>query len=294
MEDTIPCANYNWNSPGPCQFWFVGPNYGSPDYFTNMFSNSSSCSLFNGVPQNIFGYQNAHTYNSFLGFAFYTAPSGGNREWIAGTLNDSLISGHKYCVEFYVSSANNCKYVTDDIAAYFSNDTIYGGLIGLNTQVENFQGNILNDTMNWMQISGEFIAQGGEKFITIGNFKNDGNTTLDSLPGAQFQNFGYYYIDDVSVIDCTVGIEETKNNEINFTLLPNPAKGKLKIEVQSPQHRVQRIEIINTLGEKVFLKDYFSLKNKEIEINVGALSIGLYFLKLVTDKGYGVGKFVKE
>src|SRR3972149_1459638 len=65
-------------------------------------------------------------------------------------------------------------------------------------QVESL--NIITDIKNWTLISGEYIAVGGEKYLTIGNFRNDANTQRDTInPNAPWWNSAYYYIDDVSV-----------------------------------------------------------------------------------------------
>jgi hypothetical protein len=68
------------------------------------------------------------------------------------------------------------------------------------------------------------VENGGEKYFTLGNFKNDSATNLDSMSSGFFYDYAYYYIDDFSVTDCTLGIEEINNNELNFTLFPNPVK----------------------------------------------------------------------
>ena len=44
--------------------------------------------------------------------------------------------------------------------------------------------------------------RGGEKYITIGNFRDDLNTQADSLTPAWPNVAAYYYVDDVSVTLC--------------------------------------------------------------------------------------------
>ena len=60
--------------------------------------------------------------------------------------------------------------------------------------------NLLDNSKEWVEVSGEFVAQGGERFLTIGNFlpfNQSGVAAMERahapLPGA------YYYIDDVSL-----------------------------------------------------------------------------------------------
>lgn len=291
FEDTISCVNYNGPPKLPCRHWFWATS-GSSDYFSSVYG----CG-FTAVPSNAFGYQHPKSGIAYCGFSIYNIPPVVNyREYVEGSLTDTLIQGRHYCVSFYISTANNCKYITDDIGAYFSLDSIYEpdtNVLARSPQIMNTQGNILSDTLNWILIQGEFVAQGGEKYITIGNFKDDNNTTLATILGAT-QELGYYYIDDVSVTDCTVSIEELKNEQIKFILSPNPAKDKLVVKLENSKIKAEKYEIINSLGELVLQKAIFNLKNNQVEINVNALPRGIYFLKLLTDSGYATAKFVKE
>jgi len=40
-------------------------------------------------------------------------------------------------------------------------------------QIENEDGKILSDTLNWMPVRGIFQAKGKEQYLIIGNFRND-------------------------------------------------------------------------------------------------------------------------
>jgi hypothetical protein len=61
---------------------------------------------------------------------------------------------------------------------------------------------IIRDTVNWVEIQGTFLASGGEKFITIGNFYADSNTLYDSVTN-NFNGYSYYYFDDISIYQKT-------------------------------------------------------------------------------------------
>jgi hypothetical protein len=63
---------------------------------------------------------------------------------------------------------------------------------------------IIKDTLNWVKIEGSFIANGSERFITIGNFFDGAHTdTLFTLYwGWGVTYHGVYLFDDVSVINC--------------------------------------------------------------------------------------------
>jgi outer membrane protein OmpA-like peptidoglycan-associated protein len=64
----------------------------------------------------------------------------------------------------------------------------------------------LMDTQGWMEITGDFVAEGGETFLTIGNFLSAANSgyTDDTLLLTYLLPGSYYYIDDVWLycLDC--------------------------------------------------------------------------------------------
>ncbi|MEM6800696.1 MAG: gliding motility-associated C-terminal domain-containing protein, partial [Bacteroidota bacterium] len=113
-------------------------------------------------------------------------------------------------LSFKVSVGDNAGYYSDDIAMYLSPDTIASDTILLfDPQLANSEGNVLRDTSGWMEISGQFVAEGGERFLVIGNFKIDEETTLIPAPDndSMFQTT-YFFIDDVKVEPCKARFPE--------------------------------------------------------------------------------------
>jgi hypothetical protein len=58
---------------------------------------------------------------------------------------------------------------------------------------------LLSDTANWIRISGLFLSQGNEQYITIGNFRDNSTTDTIRVHNNNSYPYAYYYIDDVSV-----------------------------------------------------------------------------------------------
>jgi len=136
------------------------------------------------------------------------------------------------------------------------------------------------------------MLRGGGKYFIIGNFNNDANTTLDSNNQANlFYAGSYYYIDDVSVVDCTVGINEIESYKNKIKLMPNPAKDELRI--MSDESGIKKIEVCDVLNN-VMLAESAEAKEKSITINVSNFASGTYFIKVFSNKGIAVKKFVKE
>ena len=133
------------------------------------------------------------------------------------------------------------------------------------------------------------MLRGGGKFITIGNFKDDNTIILDSNTYANDPSV-YFYIDDVSVVDCTVGINEIENHQLQFFISPNPVDYELRIKYEFTN---ATLEITNVLGNVVLIESVKS-DEKNIKINVSDFAKGVYFVKVFNDKGVTVKKFVKE
>ena len=302
FEDTIACPTTT-AIPMQCEYWYTA-NIGSPDYFSeqpDIFCGTSP------VPLSNVGFQYARTGVAYVGLAPFvstTFPSFANRrEYIGGILSDTLKQGHEYCVSFYVSVAEKLKYVVDGIGLFLSTDSAVDYTINTNLsfvpQISNPSGNIIYDTLNWMQISGTYIANGGEKYFTIGNFNDDTNTLVDSTSGTLMR--AYLFIDDVSVIDCTVGINEIESYKNKISLMPNPAKGELRISpsLTLPNGagtivtQIQKLEITDVLGNVVLIESVKS-DEKNIKINVSNFTKGVYFVKVFSDKGIAIKKFIKE
>ena len=284
FEDTIPCGSYQDPPQLPCSSWFWASS-GSSDFF----SEQPNCMYTLSAPSNFAGFQYARTGIAYSGLGTYVAPFTAipeYREYIEGVLADTLKAGHIYCVSFYVSAADRCKFITDAIGAYFSVDSIYeplnnSALSNFLPQINNPSGNIISDTLGWTLVSGTYTAQGGEKYITIGNFYGDNNMNIDSLNNnAPLGNSGaYFFIDDVSVIDCTVGIGEVNDNLSSGKLYPNPANTVVYYEDNLNDIEKGIIQLQDISGRN--LKEY-NLKSgvNRITISVSDLAKGIYMVKI--------------
>ena len=266
-------------------------------WFTPHFNNSTEdyfnkCDTFDilaSVPRNGFGYQYAHTGDAYAGISLYDDSKPNYREYIEAPLLVPLTAGKKYCVEFYVASGNTTliSYIIDAIGAYLSKDSIIDTtykVLPYVSQINNPAGNVISDTLNWVKISGEFIAEGGEKFITIGNFKDDAHTNAVYTSGETW-GFAYYYIDDVSVTlssdskSCGTGVDDNTEVKQKITVFPNPAKDELFIEFEGTVPDNTSFEVYNMLGNLV-QKIILTPVNNKIQVSTAELRDGIYFYKI--------------
>jgi gliding motility-associated-like protein len=200
MDSTFYCPN-GLGDMTPCQNWF-NPTSNSPDYF-----HLCQPGL---APNNAAGWQMPQSDSGYLGFAAFF-PSN-SREYVTGNLSSPLDSGIHYCFSFYASLADGSTAGMTNLGIYFSQDDPTM-LTDTNTNPFLFvlpytptyeDPRLLVDTANWVLITDTFTAQGGEVFLTIGNFRLNSNVTWDTLdPAAPFTvPAAYYYVDEVSVTLC--------------------------------------------------------------------------------------------
>jgi OOP family OmpA-OmpF porin len=264
FEDTLRCdIPQIYNSPP----WF-NPTGESPDYYNPFEINPSA-----RVPYNWFGYQPARTGHAYagLGAGGNTSPPG-QREYIEAPLDSPLIAGRKYCVRFYVNLGDSSGYATDGMGAYLSVDTVQDYTTSFNLpyvpQITNPAGNILTDHVNWVLISGEYTALGGEKFITIGNFKDDASSNTQQVStSAPWLFWCYYYIEDVYIGSCDT-TTLTSNSAI---IIPSLISGNQAFEIKGATEPLE-LYLYNSIGQ-VVCKD-MDYKNT---LNAIELRIGIYY-----------------
>ncbi|MEI7801861.1 MAG: T9SS type A sorting domain-containing protein, partial [Bacteroidota bacterium] len=75
-----------------------------------------------------------------------------------------------------------------------------------------------------------------------------------------------------------------------FQIFPNPASNEINLHLNSIPVNC-KIEIINLLGEKIISQ---AITASTTSINIQKLSIGIYFIKVSSDKFTEVKRVVKE
>jgi hypothetical protein len=127
------------------------------------------------------------------------------RDYLQGRLVKVLEKGKTYCLNFWLNLGEGSGYAHNNIGAYFDDgiiDTVSICSEPITFVVPQvFSSTIFDDTANWVKIEGSFVANGTEKFITIGNFfsKLATSSKLNNYWSVH-EHYSYYLIDDVSVI----------------------------------------------------------------------------------------------
>ena len=113
--------------------------------------------------------------------------------------------------------------------------------------------------------------------------------------GSSFSNTASIYFDynfPVVTNTATTTIQALGNSDFEFndyfTLSPVPTKDVLHFETNQ-SIAVSSISIYNTLGQLILVET-----NPSNQIDVSNLKTGNYFIKVTSDKGASVGKFIKQ
>ena len=289
FENIVQCPTTN-NNITDCANWL---NFGkSPDYY-------NACATFQGlkVPTCQFGYQFAHSGVAMPAIATWLNPSNdpqniNYREFIGTQLISTLQIGIKYFMSFFINYSaypNNGAQKpisANKIGLRFS--TVTSNTLNsspINNFAHLFTNTIYNDTVNWLKISGSFVADSNYNFLAIGNFFDDSNTDTLSLPGGQLLgNVGaYYYVDDVCVstdslynINWTTNIQQNENKEI-LKIFPNPTSGKLHFAPHN-NYDVYQVIISNNFGEEYKIREVINNSYFDIsDLPTGIYSIRIYY-----------------
>jgi uncharacterized protein YegL len=178
--------------------WYV-PTDGTSDYY------NSHSSTIKGHP-----IPKARTGQGRVAMIWSNAWQNAYREFVTGRLIKPLEKNKKYKVSFYICRYKYAQWSPMQIGAYFTKDSMlqknYYANIKVEPQMKVEDYTILEDRYYWHKVEGIILADGGEQYITLGNFKSTINDL--SSPAIKVSNkftivatrsYAYCFIDDVSV-----------------------------------------------------------------------------------------------
>ncbi|WP_448606547.1 T9SS type A sorting domain-containing protein [Paenimyroides ceti] len=243
-----------------------------------------------GVPQNSIGYQAARTGSAYIGlsytYTFVTNEYKTKSEVIYAQLTEPLLAGESYTFSMHVSLADMMNHSINKLGAAFVSSlpdqeifTKGEPLIkhGIIPQIAS--SSIIKTKNIWSEIKGSFIAEGGERYVIIGNFHD-----YDDLEIEQFENdyepgsnlITYYYIDDVSLRKGTLSNSDFEDASV--TIFPNPTDQNVFISGINSSD-IKTIKLYDMSG-----KEYL-IPHHNDTLDLANLSSGIYILKIETVEG---------
>jgi len=260
---------------------------GSPDYYNVCAIGSSTPSM--GVPSNWIGYQNARTGNGYIGLSLYAKNASPNREFLGVQLSQTLTIGTKYFVSAYISRRDTSNSFvgyacpSDKFCLKFSSVAFsYTNTAPINNFSQVYSNIVVNDTLGWSKISGSFVADSSYKFLMLGNFFDNSNTTISACTHSL--SVAYYYIDDVclsmdsTLCNSSVGIFKVASYP-EILVYPNPAQDFLMIKFTEPIVN-SYVFVVDLLGNLIFEK---TINNENFVIDLKDFDDGFYTVKITNN-----------
>jgi hypothetical protein len=278
----------------------------TPDYY-----NACSSPSLVGVPQNFFFYQEDYRHcGAYAGLIVWASDFTDYREQIGIQLSEPLTVGEVYFLSFrtvlggiyvsdsYYESPSNNIGLRLSTTPYSSSDP---------APIDNFahlhSTSIISDTVNWVRISGSFVADSAYSYVMLGNFYNDSNTDTSTVScGSCLNKHSYYLIDDICVsldstlcnggidaLPCIVSVAESSIDS-PFNIYPNPARDHIKVENGS--NTPFDIEIYSSNGLPLY--EAQDLAPGSFQVDIDPFSKGMLFVKIrVKNKNY-IYKLIKQ
>ncbi len=192
------------------------PWTGPYENYTEIFNECAPQKTGGTIPYDTFCkcyFQYPRTGKGFAGI--YTIQNYGSnyRDYLQVKLSDSMMNGKCYLAYFYANTFDDSFFsVSNNLAASFSDtalpvlpfgsNLIFPSVAHLTPHIQLPGNPIISDTFHWIPIAGIYFAHGGEKYIVIGNFKDDTLTDTIKRVRTFVQIDAAYFIDDVFVLEA--------------------------------------------------------------------------------------------
>lgn len=208
------------------------------------------------------------------------------RDYLYTEMANPLEPGVAYVVQFSVYRMLYYGHAIDRLGIAFTDyapffDTFE--VIPLQPQIETAGAVIQADSSYWQTFEFNYVAQGGEQYLTIGNFRYPEEMEIVVDPGAGSVNFSYYCFDEIQVeADIKSGVPTV---EIDFYALM--ADNDLIIDMKD----VLNFNLYDLSG-RIVLTGTTSVGLTRYEVS--GLSRGVYVLHVQSPSGVLSKKLWKE
>lgn len=248
---------------GEIQDWYSA--YLTPDHLQSCLPYGAV----NGLPMNMFTFQEPYEGNSCVGLFTYTPYDAGveQREWIMVPLQEPLVPGQTYYCSFRANAGfgGNLLHPTIWLASnhvgllfttydrHWQWGDAYPAPINY-AHIEYPQ--VLTDTVGWTLVSGSFVADSAYSYVMLGNFFS--NALTDTLRYADPADVEEWYDNSYTLIDAVCVSPSPEGCELSHGIegpagtepfvYPNPATDVLLIGNAAGGDA----EVLDMLGRRVW------------------------------------------
>jgi OmpA-OmpF porin, OOP family len=218
------------------------PNEATADYFHAECKGSAST-----IKNNFAGFQHAEEGQAYAGIYCCLTPEINYTEYLQTKLIKPLKTGQKYIIQFYVSLSESSQFAIDRFGVAFLKKSIEQEnkfTLAYSPTVESEDSVFYDNKTGWKQVRMSFIAEGGEKYMVIGNFHTNRGTHLKKVPFSKKkypkENGSYYFIDNVCLAPetedgtCICPLEPASIDSVIMPVVEEDAVPVVKIETGKP------------------------------------------------------------
>ena len=246
-QNYVPNHNFEYFYPTNCVFpnsfisiaspWesvesLNDPNYPSDfGYLNECYYGSNNGITYAGVPLNEYGYAYAQSGKGYIAMRSSDKTNSAiyyYRGYVTTPLIKKMATGKTYCVSFYYLFPSMNRYSIQNIGIKFSTfrffyDKNSEPYLQVTPSISN--NYLATDTLTWNYFSGTYTANGGESYLTIGNFDPFDQCVTQIINPEAEDDFIGVFIDNVCVSDfeeCICDVEhEWHKIPINVSNIPN-------------------------------------------------------------------------
>lgn len=275
-----------------------GNTNGTPDYFNTCGSGTFA------PPSTYYAILSPRSGNAMMGIATYRSYSPNFREYLGIRLDSVLQPGVPYQIEFYYANGVNAN---PSIFNFGGQGTVLGvhfsdaplAQFNSNTPIilpTDFETAAPVYSAGWQQLAFTFTPTRPVRYMTIGNFRNDGNTVVTQFATPGILRKAYYFFDDISVtrtLPLSGGVD---------ALVANAASGQedklsffdgmLRLHVHEPSLQRVYLAVMDIHGKIVYKKSDEVAGKAMYEVPL--LPAGVYIAHLQTSKGSTSLRFLQH
>ncbi|TNE54879.1 MAG: T9SS type A sorting domain-containing protein [Bacteroidetes bacterium] len=267
-------------------------NFGNtPDYFNSC---ASPIQPSYSTPRNTVGFQTPLHGSSYAGMLSYE-DSTNYKEFIGSLLISPLKKGKKYYVSFNVSSEVNelgINCVSNGMGIKFSTVPYdQNNMPSLTNDATVFSNAIVDDTSNWVKLSGSFVADSNYSYVIIGNFFDDASINIQSIvPNNPFCGYAYFFVDDICVSEDSLTCNKT--NEI----IEKNTRFKISIDYNNylscESHNLPYdLELYDLMGKRMFYEEKVS--ENLFKVDLTSYETNVFIVKLSSGSNFSTFRIIK-
>jgi hypothetical protein len=281
FEEVINCPTTLSALHHDCADWYFGiqlpglpwNEWPSPDWY-------HTCSPFSTLtpPSVMLGYQIPCEGEAYAGIATFDNSDLNYREIMSVELDEHLIMGEIYNIRFQVARSFifQTGYATNNIGIRFTTFPYWFSEQDAISNWAHFKvEELIDDTLNWTLIEFEFVADSAYRYLHIGNFFTDENSSVVNISQEPLTRWAYYFIDCVEITKNAITSAFDFGGSDLILIYPNPSKDFITIDGGVLPRSVK---FFDSMGRMVI--NELASNNELRTIDISSLSKGLYILEI--------------